>query len=201
MVLAYGFLKLSITFFYRRLFFTARKTLFDWATKIAIAVVFLWTISFFLGFVFTCGLHPSAAWGSIEDRKDYCGAELDLNDAFVVSVVAAVVKVIVSFEITNPGLNVRVDPNLTVSTILFWSMIEAGLGIIAACLPTLQYLVRRASIDRFMNSVRSAFSPRSARLSKQPNSTPMGPYTNIHAGDSEAGSTAPITSMTKSSDL
>ena len=85
MILGYGFIKLSIAFFYRRLFVIARGTWFDWATKISITVVILWTISFFFGFMFSCGTHFSAAWGSLEDDAKYCGAALNLDNAFVVS--------------------------------------------------------------------------------------------------------------------
>ena len=84
-VLAFGFIKLSIAFFYRRLFVTTRHTLFDWATKIAISIVLLWTICFFFGFLFSCGTHISASWGSVEDESLYCGATLDLDNALVVS--------------------------------------------------------------------------------------------------------------------
>lgn len=84
MVLAFGFIKLSIIFLYRRLFVTCRGTLFDWATKISSSVVILWTISFFFGFVFSCGTHFSAAWGSLEESAKYC-RELHLDNPFVVS--------------------------------------------------------------------------------------------------------------------
>lgn len=88
---------------------------------------------------------------------------------------------------------------VTVSTILYWSMIEAGLAIIAACLPTLQFLVRKVSLDSIVNSVRSALSLQSMR-SQRPESRPMGPYTNIQA-DSEVASTAPIVGESNTSDV
>ena len=85
MVLASGFLKLSIACFYRRLFVTARKTLLDWTIKTAIVIVVLWTISFFVGLVFSCGTHISANWGSVKEQEDYCGAGANLANALVVS--------------------------------------------------------------------------------------------------------------------
>ena len=65
-------------------------------------------------------------------------------------------------------------------------MIEAGLAIIAACLPTLRFLVGKVSLDSVMNSVRSAFSLRSLRSQQSQNSTahPGGPYLDIDGGDS-----------------
>ncbi|KAL8813417.1 MAG: hypothetical protein Q9223_000259 [Gallowayella weberi] len=121
-----------------------------------------------------------------------------------VSVVAAIVKVIISFEITRGGLNTNVDPNqkhpqdtnppykVTISTILYWSMIEAGIAIIAACLPTLQCLLRKTtSFNGIISSVRNAFSLHSIH-SQPPDSKPMGPYTNIHGGSDDASSVRPM---------
>jgi hypothetical protein len=45
---------------------------------------------------------------------------------------------------------------ITVS--LYWSMLEAGLALIAACLPTLSYLFNKLSLSDVLNSLRSAFS-------------------------------------------
>ena len=125
------------------------------------------------------------------------------------SIIAAIIKVVVSFEITNAGLNSNVDPDrlfpyflimssayyilVTVSTILYWSMIEAGLAIIAVCLPTLQFLARKASIDSMLHSLRSAFSLKSMlsqnsrRLAFRLNDT----YSNTRAA-SESESIAPM---------
>ena len=66
-------------------------------------------------------------------------------------------------------------------------MIEAGLAVIAACLPTLQYLVRKPSLDRMISSVRSAFSLPSIPSSQRSASRPMGPYVNME-GESEVPS-------------
>ena len=42
-------------------------------------------------------------------------------------------------------------------------MIEAGLGIIATCLPTLHFLVSKVSLDSIAHNVRSTFSLHSIR--------------------------------------
>lgn len=77
---------------------------------------------------------------------------------------------------------------VTVSTIVLWSMVEAGLAVIAACLPTLRFLVGKISLDSMMNSVRSAFSLRSIHTQRSQNSTarPGGPYLDL---DGSASST------------
>jgi len=83
-ILASGFTKLSIAYFYRRLFVTRNGSPFDWAIRISVAIVVLWTISFFLASLFECGVHFSANWGSVEDLS-YCTAAFNIDNAFVVS--------------------------------------------------------------------------------------------------------------------
>lgn len=83
-VLASGFTKLSIAYFYRRLFVTRNGLPFDWAIRISVTVVVLWSITFFFGTLLVCGTHISAAWGSVQDQST-CTAALDLDNAFVVS--------------------------------------------------------------------------------------------------------------------
>ena len=60
-------------------------------------------------------------------------------------------------------------------------MIEAGLAIIAACLPTLRFLVGKLSLSSMVNSIRSAFSLGSLRsqYSQRPTSSPTGPHSDL----------------------
>lgn len=225
MVLAFGIIKLSITLNYRRIFVAARGTLFDWTTIVVIVIVVLWTIACLFSFIFPCGTHISANWGSIMDFATYCGASTNVNNAFVVSdlltdimiwclplpviwniqmtlrrklivtgilatgaisIVASIIKVIVSYEIVNGGTNIK-DPDLTVSTILYWSLIEGGLALIAACLPNLRFLVGKMSLTRILHSVRSVLSLGSTRTqeqSQQPSSGSKESYVNIEPGSS-----------------
>ena len=85
MLLNYGFLKLSITFFYRRIFVSARGTLFDWATKITIAIVIMWTIGFVFATIFNCGTHVSAIWANVQHDLAYCADSKYFTRALVVS--------------------------------------------------------------------------------------------------------------------
>lgn len=49
-------------------------------------------------------------------------------------------------------------PKVSVSTILYWSLIEGGIAVIAACLPTLRVVVGKASLSSLFHSIRSALS-------------------------------------------
>lgn len=72
MALAYGAIKLSVLFFYRRLFVVKRNTLFDIVTKVAIVIVTLWTIAFFFLTIFYCGVHIDAIWGNVIEAAEVC---------------------------------------------------------------------------------------------------------------------------------
>ena len=85
MVLAYGTIKLSITLFYRRIFVASKGTTFDWVIIVAVVVTVVWTIAFFFGNMFACGIHISAAWSTVHDAKSYCRRPLDFSNALVVS--------------------------------------------------------------------------------------------------------------------
>ena len=69
-------------------------------------------------------------------------------------------------------------------------MIEAGLAVIAACLPTLQYLIRKKGIEKMTSNMRSIFSSNAA-YSKASELTPIGPYTRVQSS-SAAVSVAPM---------
>ena len=85
MVLSFGMIKLSITFYYRRIFLVARATLFDWITKVAIAIVLLWTIACLFAFIFSCGTHVFANCSSTQDWLKYYTPSNDANSAFIIS--------------------------------------------------------------------------------------------------------------------
>ena len=72
MMLSNGFIKLSIIAFYRRIFVTGQKQIFDIVTKILAWVIFLWTITFILIDIFACGSHVTASWGSLSEQSKYC---------------------------------------------------------------------------------------------------------------------------------
>jgi hypothetical protein len=64
--LALGFIKLSILFFYRRIF---RGRTFDILSWTLITLVVLWTLGFFLVQVFDCRTHFSTNWGTLADLQ------------------------------------------------------------------------------------------------------------------------------------
>lgn len=86
MILAYCFIKLSIVFLYRRIFVVPGYWLvFNIATWVLIGIIIAWTITFVFVFIFDCGSHVSAEWGSREALSLYCGAGLKHEEALYIS--------------------------------------------------------------------------------------------------------------------
>ena len=67
--LALGCTKLSILFFYRRLF---RGRVFNIATWVVITVVTLWMLIFSLTWLFSCGNHPRVLWTEFSEINSRC---------------------------------------------------------------------------------------------------------------------------------
>lgn len=68
---AYGFISLSAVFFYRSVFVKGANSRFDRVSKISLAIVIIWTITFFLAKVFKCGAHVPRSWDPFIDAG-YC---------------------------------------------------------------------------------------------------------------------------------
>ncbi|CAD6589828.1 MAG: hypothetical protein ASARMPREDX12_004046 [Alectoria sarmentosa] len=199
MIPAYGLIKLSVIFFYRRLFVKGTNSRFDSITKASIVIVILWTIAFFFAHVFACGVYISNTWGPLTDLKHCANGDVIANGLFIsdflsdllvlvlpmpiiarlhmsttrklnviavlmlgtMSFCASIVRMVFNFQITAAGLAKKtdVDGSLEVlTTLLYWSMIEAGLSLIASCLPSIHVIFASSSLPSIIARVRSAIS-------------------------------------------
>ncbi|MCJ1369192.1 hypothetical protein MMC20_000401 [Loxospora ochrophaea] len=75
-----------------------------------------------------------------------------------ISIGASITRLVVVIEIDNGGYGGQTDPDFTVSTALYWSMVEGGLALAAACLPTLHYLFGRKAMKSAISTLRSAIA-------------------------------------------
>lgn len=76
---------------------------------------------------------------------------------------------------------------MAVSTVLYWSLIEAGLAIIAACLPTLRCLIGKVSLSSIVYYVRNALSVGSKYTQEEQFAASSNKsYANIRAGSSSS---------------
>ncbi|KAL9088494.1 MAG: hypothetical protein Q9159_003060 [Coniocarpon cinnabarinum] len=79
--LAIGFIKLSLMFFYRRIFTGKLFNLVNWAT---ICITAAWTVAFLFGTIFACGAKFWANWGSTADLG-YCDNTVAFFAAMAIS--------------------------------------------------------------------------------------------------------------------
>jgi hypothetical protein len=64
-----GMIKLSVSLLYWHIFSRVRFRRF---LMVWIAVIIAWTITFVLGEILECGVHPLKVFGSVEDLNTYC---------------------------------------------------------------------------------------------------------------------------------
>ena len=85
LILAVGCVKLSIIFFCRRIFLVSKRTMFGICSTLMIIISVCWTLAFFLLFLFGCGRHLAAHWGTLANLERVCGNGLALETSLVVT--------------------------------------------------------------------------------------------------------------------
>ncbi|APA06872.1 predicted protein [Sclerotinia sclerotiorum 1980 UF-70] len=83
------------------------------------------------------------------------------------TIAASIVRMIVFIQATAVNYDPHADFEFICTSGLYWSMIESGLGIIAACLPAQYGLLNTKGVQSLVASVQSAISLRSIRSSSQ----------------------------------
>jgi len=186
---AYGAIKLSVLFFYRRIFTLGMyRTITNWL----IGVVIAWTLTFFLGDILNCGTHPQANWNPELKARVHCDNLYAFLLVFAVTDVVTSMAILwipypqirklymdpkerwalagvfllgsldliiglvrMSFIIANEtipavesGFN---PPESTAPT--FYTVVEVGVGVIAANLPALAPLFKQRA--KLMSSLSS----------------------------------------------
>ncbi|KAK7190440.1 uncharacterized protein CC84DRAFT_1262345 [Paraphaeosphaeria sporulosa] len=184
---ALGCIKLSILFFYQRLFVMSKR---DWrdprniAIWLMITIVTMWTLAFFLRYLFACGFHFDIWWTNAMNIITLCGDfntilnALAISD-FVCDVIILILPLPAIWKLRLPtaqkftvtlvfalggfstiasmiqNFNPELDVDLLITTFLFWNYLEATTALLAACLPTLRGLFRTSSLDSAIQSLRS----------------------------------------------
>ncbi|KAI1169769.1 hypothetical protein F4777DRAFT_571930 [Nemania sp. FL0916] len=93
--LTFGFTKLSIVYFYRRIFCSHYTSDFlSKATWGVIYFLYIWIVAFSLGFIFDCGVQFWSNWGPLINDFSYCYSTFGLTAAFTISDVFSDIVVI-----------------------------------------------------------------------------------------------------------
>ncbi|TVY58429.1 hypothetical protein LSUE1_G008188, partial [Lachnellula suecica] len=235
LVPAYTIIKLSIIFFYRRLF-VSQKNLLDSLLCIFVALMSAWGITFFLLVTPNCGTHPNKNWSGKGDLVRHCNNSLKYQQGFYISefimniilialplptiwrlhlswrrklavtgimlmafraLVASIIRLVIILQITTMKFvaDISFDVSrcafeVSISPLFYWGEIEAGLALIASCLPTLKPLLSEQGIKSAINSVRSAISLDSIHNGLSANTSPKS-YEASAYDKLEPGSTEP----------
>ena len=80
-VIILGTIKLSVIFFYRRIF---RGTAFNYYSKGMIAVISAWSIAFFFTVFFECGTHFEYLWSTLFNLVTHCTKVLMYLKAYAI---------------------------------------------------------------------------------------------------------------------
>jgi hypothetical protein len=80
--MAFGLAKLSVLFFYRRIFFTRT---FKALSMALIVLVIMWSLGFFSAYLFRCGTHFWALWAPLIYLVQYCYDSAPMFQALGVS--------------------------------------------------------------------------------------------------------------------
>ncbi|OTA67969.1 hypothetical protein K449DRAFT_324038 [Hypoxylon sp. EC38] len=75
---------------------------------------------------------------------------------------------ILRFAMMVGGLYVSDDIILSVTACMYWGMVECGVGVFAACLPTIQFLFRKFIWEPAASPIQRMFSSRPSRSSETP---------------------------------
>ncbi|KAI1134910.1 plasma membrane protein Pth11-like protein [Hypoxylon sp. FL0543] len=195
--LALGCVKASFLFFYRRIFAVNKKSAINYLLIGLITLIFAWSASYVVAFIFQCRLDFFAIWGSAMDLITYCNGSMNLAlslcitdfifDTIVIllpipliwrlnlstmkkvaicaifllgaaTVAASLARLIIMARIATVGFDAKEDEVFVITEYLYWGIVECGVSIFAACLPSLQFLFRGWSWDSFIQTTRSIFS-------------------------------------------
>ncbi|KAI0173526.1 hypothetical protein GGR52DRAFT_543322 [Hypoxylon sp. FL1284] len=206
-VFAFGSLKLSILFFYRKIFCASNtnKDVFNTITASMIALVIVWTLTFGIGAIFLCGARPAWAWAPVALVAEHCPAQLQFLEAYAISdfimdcfiwslpipkiwglhmavskrlsVIAVFLVGVLTIGASGARMAIYIiyvvnafaqsDGEKIVTFLLFWTMIECGLGLMVVCLPALRAPMRSfftaISPGSLISGIKSAFTTRSLK--------------------------------------
>ncbi|CAD6569874.1 MAG: hypothetical protein ASARMPRED_003298 [Alectoria sarmentosa] len=170
--LTFGFTKLSVLLFYKRIF---KGTFVKPSVWTMIAVVLIWTVAFFFANLFQCW--PLwIDWTGFGSTVDNC---IDTNAMYLAQACnhldpaapmyldnaaagkaqgclgAGIAKLVVFNKVVQEMYVGFMDISYMNTPMVYWPMVESSIGIVGACLPLLRPLFVGASSNGFMRSLKS----------------------------------------------
>ncbi|KAL9057050.1 MAG: hypothetical protein Q9162_002598 [Coniocarpon cinnabarinum] len=184
-----GLIKISISFLYRRIF--GHKTSFRRVIDIWIVLMILWTVAYEITGLAECGSHLKALFGTPIQYLHRCGSAIPAGYAMVGSSIASdfitlLIPLPMADMVLAHGVSSQVaahfdlhdwpvvgiyhlDGILTITGFTVWNLIEAQVGIVAACAillrPLFQQILPTDSLKSLVVSIRRRVS--NTRLSSK----------------------------------
>ena len=90
----YAMMKLSVLFFFRRIFLIQKR--FRWYNDFLIIIILLWGLAYFLAEIFVCGGNPTVLWNPTSAGRSMCVNQTWLNFTFAITDVIGDILVVVT---------------------------------------------------------------------------------------------------------
>ncbi|KAL9612070.1 MAG: hypothetical protein Q9167_003330 [Letrouitia subvulpina] len=142
-VLACGFVKLSIIFLLRRIFLVYRPSRFGYITAAMVVLITAWTVTFFFAEIFSCGVHINGYWSTQEKDFKHCS---NIDAAVAAFVISSVITDLMTLILPIPmvwKLNLS-----TVKKIQVTGVFLLGLFAVAASVGRMAVVLKAASLNR-----------------------------------------------------
>ncbi|KAI1799479.1 hypothetical protein F4811DRAFT_543548 [Daldinia bambusicola] len=82
------------------------------------------------------------------------------------TLVASIIRFVLMAGSYLGTVNITDDSVLGTTACLYWGMIESGIGVLAACLPTINFLLRKRIWEPALRSTKSIFSSQSTKSTR-----------------------------------
>ncbi|KAG6006827.1 hypothetical protein E4U21_006634 [Claviceps maximensis] len=193
-IVCLGSVKASALLFYKRIFcVSGRKSAFNIIIIALLVLVACWVVTFELLLAFQCGTHFSAPWDGTQLK--YCTMSYPVLQAqaisdFLFDVLVLVMPVYpvmqlqttltrkVAIVVGQTTVH-KVDPEMYLSRVVFYFILEMGCGLVAVNLPSIWMVFTSVAPDALLRSIRSVVSLASFRSSRsrsskeRPNPEPL----------------------------
>ena len=123
----YAMMKLSVLFFFRRIFLVQKR--FRWYNDFLIILILLWALAYFLAEIFVCGGNPSALWNPAAGPAT-CVNQTWLNFTFAITDVIGDILVVVTPYPCIRKLNMRRREKLAIALIFLLGTLSTIASII-----------------------------------------------------------------------
>ncbi|KAG6092460.1 hypothetical protein E4U30_005400 [Claviceps sp. LM220 group G6] len=185
-IICLGCIKTSALFFYKRIFCVAgRKAVLNVIIIVLLVIIACWVVIFEFLLAFQCGTHFSAPWDGTQLKyctRSYPTLQAQATSNLVLDLIVLVLPVypviqlqttrsrkvaivgifLLAFTVGQSAIH-RIDPEKYLSRVVFYMILEMGVGLVAVNLPSIWMVFASVAPDALLRSIRSVVSIASFR--------------------------------------